>query len=398
MGRSDVQFENPAMAVDAWSDPDPSCGNRAFKLSGVCRDTGRADESRRSGGHALRIDRAIEPVPHAPATRRLPSAVEVHRISPRSLRHTGGRVPGHGEPAVRIDPVEVRSLPQLAPLGEVPAPVKPRKFHGRLRNFSLGLLVLIALGYPLCFHIRHRDEAGARSPYHSKHRVDDGDGAPLHFFESHPDWVNPRVIRTWDLFTKAGTWDDIRPLIRSSQRDDLSLRRAWRPWKGKPVGETRVEMHSENDPPFVVLSGRCDDFTGYDAYFVREGDAMKLDWCATFQHGSVPFAKLSEAAEVRLASVRGWISHATFYNRAFPEDRYEAYQLSAGPDREYVWAYTPKSGSIANHFRQLLPGDPILLDKARSAKIMLRLGRGPVDADANQFLITDILHDEWVSP
>ncbi len=207
--------------------------------------------------------------------------------------------------------------------------------------------------------------------------------------------------RLFHAFASASSPNAVLPLVRDPAVVEPLIRAERRP----PLtsGTRRLQRTSNwsafetNGLTYGLLKGDLPDLSDFSAYFVLSDGRLRLDWKASTAYGTASFAEL-ERKKGNPGEIRGWISASDFYTLAFPENEFQSYQL-ASPDRlNSVWCYSRRGEAASERLNQLLKGGDILKSKAESVKITLQLESGPDDALANQWLIGEVLHKDWISP
>jgi glutamate/tyrosine decarboxylase-like PLP-dependent enzyme len=146
-----------------------------------------------------------------------------------------------------------------------------------------------------------------------------------------------------------------------------------------------------------LLQGEFPDHSQFSAYFTQTGNHPKLDWKATTAYGTASFKELVQN-QGDASEIRGEISKAEFYNAAWPETDYRCYRLISPDGETVIWGYTRRGEATEHAIASLLDKGEIVKEAQNSHKITLRLERGPTAAQANQWLIGEMLHIDWVTP
>lgn len=202
-------------------------------------------------------------------------------------------------------------------------------------------------------------------------------------------------------YAKATTPEEVAPLIRDAARLTPRLSQDWQPWHAPadwlPARSAEWQISADGGKPHGRLSGRRPDFTPYRVYFVREGEALRVDWEASEGLSSVAFATLERGVGTG-GIIRAYVAAENFYSQAFPESEYHSYKLLA-PDRELViWGYlkldSPAAPALLKVFESAARDETAPAD----LPITLRLIPPPKGAQKNQWLIGEMLHIDWVSP
>jgi hypothetical protein len=148
---------------------------------------------------------------------------------------------------------------------------------------------------------------------------------------------------------------------------------------------------------FGMLEGALPDHTTFSAYFVIEDGMLRMDWEATIAHGSADFASLARR-EGDASEIRGWVKPSDFYTLAFPEARYQSYQLLSPDQHASLWVYAPLNDPAHRQLSGEFEGGGILSGTPQPKKFTLRLDAGPEEALPNQWTIVELLHKDWIAP
>ena len=153
-------------------------------------------------------------------------------------------------------------------------------------------------------------------------------------------------------------------------------------------------------PAILMLWGLREDFAPFQAYFIREGGRLRLDWRATEAFSEIPIADLPSAGKVSGVTVRCLAEAKSFYTMAFPEDRFRSFLLS-GPDPEHIlWGYVEVGSELHLELRDALTRQVGMLNRQEGQKKRLTLVLETPESRQreNQFLISEMLHIEWATP
>lgn len=183
----------------------------------------------------------------------------------------------------------------------------------------------------------------------------------------------------------------VEPLILSSHRPVL-ISRNWAPEK-----TARWEIHETSNLTFGLLHGALPDFSEFEAYFVLEDQKLRIDWKATTCFGTATFDELS-ANQGNPAEIRGVIQPDKYFSPVFPEAEFHCFLLSTPCSERAIWCYTRRGQPADDALVGLLFGGNIRKASSVSHKVTLRLERGPAEALPNQWIIAELLNDEWISP
>jgi len=202
-------------------------------------------------------------------------------------------------------------------------------------------------------------------------------------------------------YAKATTVEEVLPLIRSGQALADRLKRDWQPWRLAPDWQPPVlavwEVSAEGGRSRGLLRGNRPDLSRFRAYFVREDDALKLDWEATAGLGDASFETLQKGMGTG-GKLRAYVKLDNYYSQLLPEDAYHSFRLLAPDGEQVIWGYS-KQGTPADAALLKIFNTSLIDGEAKSElPITLRLEPGPENCQKNQWLIGEMLHIDWVSP
>ncbi len=216
--------------------------------------------------------------------------------------------------------------------------------------------------------------------------------------DGNSEWQSREILAA---FAAAGSPGKILPFIRD--RDALvdAVNREWQPWgtavKWDGPDSAAWRTANESGRGFGVLSGAKPDLTPFNAYFVREQGALKLDWEATTGACATPFNMLV-AGRGSGGKTRAFVKIDAFFTTTFPESLYRSFKLLSPDLNHVIWAYTKLGSREDTAIMGFFPTG-ILLDSERGELPMTVILSPPApDAQKNQWLITEMLHNDWVSP
>lgn len=205
----------------------------------------------------------------------------------------------------------------------------------------------------------------------------------------------------FNAYAKANSPGDVLPLIRNREALADKVRRDWRPWGGPPGWEVPFEaawsVRQENGRGFGVLSGNLPDFKPFKAFFVREDGVLKLDWEASLGLGDSSFGMLQRGSGSG-GIIRAYAKPDWYFSEVLSEDRYRCFKLIAPDQQEVIWAYAELGSQPDTGIMAFFPSGGVLEAVYSELPVTLRLAPAPEGAQKNQWLITEMLHNEWVSP
>jgi len=380
----------PVSAADVWDDGD-----------------GLIQQARQAGGVRLPTKRVLAVRGPATANTGHPEPPGLRIDFPQAARKAPASEPPvpikeYGGEVVKLEQVFAEAPFQAAkviPPPASPAREEPRESHGdaknwgKVRHHPLRWLVAagIGVGGVLVAALATQELLLAPKPKPQKAhlelveevKIDDLNGFEL----DGPCQENARALLA--AYAKATTPEEVLPLIRDAARLTHRLQHDWQPWQAPadwlPARDAAWQVSAEGGRSHGRLSGRKPDFSPYRAYFVREGEALRIDLEATEGLGDTTFAVLERGIGAG-GVVRAYLTPENFYSLTFPETAFRSYKLLA-PDREQVvWGYVKLGSPTA---AALLTVD---------APMTLRLTAAAAGAQKNQWLIGELLHIDWVSP
>lgn len=211
----------------------------------------------------------------------------------------------------------------------------------------------------------------------------------------------PEAQRIFRAYATASGVDEIIPLVRDGHPLMALLRANWRPLEiskaWDPAADTRWTVSEFTGRPCGLLQGSFPDHSEFSAYFINDGNPLRLDWKATTGFGTATFEQL-EKNSGDPSEIRGEISSAEYYNDIFPEAAYQSYRLIS-PDGEIViWCYARRDEAADQVTAPLFHQHDVRGAFQRSQKVTLRLAPAPPGALPNQWLIGELLHLDWLTP
>lgn len=386
----------PVSAADVWDDGDGLAhpAHPARHPGGVRLPAKRGPATATPEPAGLRID-------FPQAARKAPASEQ-----PVPIKEYGGEI-------VRLDQVLAEAPFQAAkviPPLEPPAREGPRESHGdakdwgKVRHHPFRWLVAggIGVGGVLVAALATQEFLAPKPKPQKAHLevVEEAKLEDLKGFElDGPCQDNARALLA--AYAKATTPEEVLPLIRDAARLSHRLRADWLPWQAPadwlPARDASWQVSAEGGRPHGSLSGRKPDFSPYRAYFVREGEALRIDLEATEGLGDAAFAALQQGRGSG-GVVRAYLSPENFYSLTFPETAFRSFKLLA-PDREFVvWGYvksgSPAAAALLKVFEPTVSG----ADAPTEVPMTLRLTAAVTGVQKNQWLIGELLHIDWVCP
>jgi hypothetical protein len=191
------------------------------------------------------------------------------------------------------------------------------------------------------------------------------------------------------------------PMIRNSTGLADRFASGWQPWGSAPAFAREAPVEPAVDEvsprPAIVIRGRKGNSQPFQYYFVRESGKLLIDWEASEGRGDRTIAELHAGAPATKAIIRASISPATYFTPAFPESSFRSYQLADLTGNDVVWAFVPAESEASRFLKRNLDEGSVILSSGSARGVTLKVTRQPAEG-ANLFLVTEILHNGWVSP
>ena len=211
----------------------------------------------------------------------------------------------------------------------------------------------------------------------------------------------PEAEQVFRKFASAAIARDVLPLLRDAdQVGPLLAQGEWKPMVPRdwvPPEETTWSVFDMDGHPYGVLEGTLADYSGFSAYFLLSEDHLHLDWKATTRYGTATMEELARG-QGNPAEVRAKIAPCGYFTAAYPEADYQSYQFISSDSETSIWCYTRKGGEADHALAKLFQNGAILQSSLDPRKVTLRLERGPADAFPNQWLVSEVLGDDWIIP
>jgi hypothetical protein len=214
----------------------------------------------------------------------------------------------------------------------------------------------------------------------------------------------PRQLEAEEIFrnyASASVVDDVLPWMRDAGAVEPLIRASHpcalvsKEWL--PPEDTSWNVFDNDGHPFGLLAGNLPNFSKFSAYLVLSQNQLQLDWKATTGYGTATFEDL-ERNQGDPTEIRAKILPSGFFTATFPEVEFQSYQLVAPDDGKAIWCYARRGDTAERILDKLFMVGEILQSTAEPKKVTVRLEPGPAGALPNQWLITEMLHKDWVTP
>ncbi|MEO0018399.1 MAG: hypothetical protein RLZZ522_1682 [Verrucomicrobiota bacterium] len=202
-------------------------------------------------------------------------------------------------------------------------------------------------------------------------------------------------------YARATAVGEVLPLIRNGAALADRLKLDWQPWRAPEHWQEPFQaawaVSDDGGRSHGLLRGIKPDFSKFRVYFVRDGEALMIDWEATQALGDASFETLQKGKGTG-GRVRAVAKMDHFFTQDFPEDSFHSFRLQALDEELFVWGYS-RIGSPADvGLMRVFEAGVISGEATAEVPITVRLEPGPDDCQKNQWLIGEMLHIDWVSP
>jgi hypothetical protein len=267
---------------------------------------------------------------------------------------------------------------------------------------GLVLAVVIIAGVLILPHIGWKNERGVRTEFSNLEVMDTPMLAPVDDDRSElGEGIEAKAKVLVEAFAKATSAEEVIPLLRDRERVEKMVRERWTPMdvpnNWHVPDESKWEILRSGDREYGFLTGLLPDITPFRFYIVQEGDKALLDWEASSGFSETTFGDLSKR-QGEGGIVRGYVSAGDLYTFSLPEADYQCFRIIAADGESFVWGYAKRTEPVAEKMSEpFLPG--VIPREVRSEYPMtLKLAKGPGDSLPNQWIITEMVHMEWLTP
>ncbi len=183
--------------------------------------------------------------------------------------------------------------------------------------------------------------------------------------------------------------EEILPLL-PKDREPLVTSKDWNPGDGAIW--TVLEHEGRR---YGTLTGSHPDFSDFLAFFVREGDLLKLDWKATTGYGTASFQEMKTGTG-DASEIRARISLADFYTFSLPENEYRSFRLMSPDGDTNLWGYTVRDGELDRKLMKLFTPSQITGEAQSEAQVTMAMEPSPEEGLHNQWLIRELTGLSWL--
>ena len=204
----------------------------------------------------------------------------------------------------------------------------------------------------------------------------------------------------FESFVRARTTREIMPLIRNTPGVGLLIKKANKsinaPSDWKVDESVRWVVDFDGGIPVATLSGTLPDGDGFHAYFTIENDNLLMDWKATTAYSTATFIDLRRG-EGNAAEIRGFLEPSVFYTPSLPEAEFQSFSFVSPDGHEAVWVYVKRGSDLCDSLLGYFSKGVIIDESTKRKPLTLALEKGPEGSLPNQWLVSSILAEEWIT-
>jgi len=264
---------------------------------------------------------------------------------------------------------------------------------------ALGVILLVVLTVSLSYFNRE-DPIEVLGKKRSNQLVPDEDDKD--FGQSALGRLTKGKQEAMDIFAqyvKAKSVSDISELVYLSDRNMPLISKMWKPsgaedgWK--PGDRSLWKTYQNESLLFGDLRGTNYDFSAFLAVYRYENEVLKLDWKATTGYGSANFEEL-KLGQGDGSEIRAWMESSSFYTQELPEDRYRSFIVRSPKKDISIWVYTEIGSDIDDKVIELFNVSPVTGEYKIETKVILSLERGKEAILPQQWMIKDLIAENWL--
>ncbi len=224
----------------------------------------------------------------------------------------------------------------------------------------------------------------------------------LSVFQQNPYQMRLDAIKILQQVASATKSEQILPLIRQAPNTEALVAKHWKPWDLGPLLDDPDQWQSGIDETsgtaFLWMQGMHPEGRSLLAFFVKQGDKLRLDWEATMELGEARLSTLAKLPTTHPLAMRIILSPSPYYLPTLPESDYESYKITTLSEDTIVWGYVRRDSPEHQSINDLLQRDSLLLDAIFSVRATIKMRRTHDVNSQNRFFITEMLHKDWVMP
>ena len=197
------------------------------------------------------------------------------------------------------------------------------------------------------------------------------------------DTSRSKMVRNPDsyLALAKSTTININPLINSKDSQK------WFIGQTGGTGYLRLICNDESHMPFR-------------AYFVRDGESLKLDVDATLALSEIsPSDGLVALEDSEEKVFRCLISRKSeFYSGSYNDEDHAFYLLRFADESHTMWGYVEAGSELDLQLKGVLDHGSYIMPLKKNVRVTLKVARRSEDSLPKQIDIVALLHKEWITP
>ncbi|HVJ46505.1 MAG TPA: hypothetical protein VM511_08990, partial [Luteolibacter sp.] len=263
------------------------------------------------------------------------------------------------------------------------------------------IAVFVLAGVLVLPHIGWDREKSTRLNYSRLEVFDEGPKAASTDEMNLTEGIEEKAKKIVEAFVTATKVEDVLPLVRDRERLEPVIRQHWKPmeagahWLVPDNSEWSIRKSEKRE--YGYLAGMLPDITPFRFYIVQQGDKALLDWEASTGYSETPFAELVKG-KGNGGVTRCFLSPGDLYGFSMPEAEYQCFRLGSPDAENAAWGYVRRDSPLFEKITSLFMQGAIPREILSEYPLTLTLGKAPEDSLPNQWLITEMLHMEWITP
>jgi hypothetical protein len=214
--------------------------------------------------------------------------------------------------------------------------------------------------------------------------------------------THSKALQRIEQFVKATSWEEVEPLVRDSPSLRMNLRRYWKPCASPPElhnsDQLTIDYGHTEKMGFYFIEGRCMDNSPFLYYFVNMDGMLKLDWEASLALGDHPVDDLARHPLTEPAMMRVVVERSAYYLLDLKEQEYESFRLTVPGENQVLWGYMKRDSPQHASLNRILQQGGILRGETLSGRATLKLSPVEENTASKRFIISEVVHPNWVFP
>lgn len=198
-------------------------------------------------------------------------------------------------------------------------------------------------------------------------------------------------------YLKAGSVEELMPLVRDPERVRPMIEAAWAAEPRRPMKFSRMAIFEPamlSSRPFWVVRAEVEDGEAQSLLVEQTGETgVKVDWETHVCHQPMPWDRyISERPAGEALDFRLWAEPDTFYSHEFSSaGRWNCYRLTAKGSEGHLFGYVPADSETAAQLATLSRKSP-----GAKATVILRLRRPAESASPRGVVIEKVVAPRWI--